>query len=230
MAPHLVIVGADKGGVGKTTIARTLRDYYQSHGMTARAFDGEHSAKHPVTGEVCGVLARFHPDAVIVNMRQSDDQVKVFDGLRSAQVTLLDLPAAQLSDTLRLLSELGFMDGVKEGRLRTSIIHVIGSNQASLDEISAVSRIVEGARHHLIANHINDSKFMGLTDDHRRVGAGLIAIGKLNELAADTVDRIGIGFAQFIADQSQSETLRGYVRAWLRRTFAAYDTAALNAL
>lgn len=29
--PAVVLVGADKGGVGKTTVARTLLDYFGAH-------------------------------------------------------------------------------------------------------------------------------------------------------------------------------------------------------
>ena len=29
--PALILVGADKGGVGKTTVARTLLDYFTAH-------------------------------------------------------------------------------------------------------------------------------------------------------------------------------------------------------
>src|ERR1700737_2706774 len=31
--PTVVIVGADKGGVGKTTVARTVLDYFKHHGV-----------------------------------------------------------------------------------------------------------------------------------------------------------------------------------------------------
>jgi MinD superfamily P-loop ATPase len=41
MKPVLVVVGADKGGVGKTTISRTLLDYLNSADMPTRAFDSE---------------------------------------------------------------------------------------------------------------------------------------------------------------------------------------------
>jgi MinD-like ATPase involved in chromosome partitioning or flagellar assembly len=221
MSPHVVIVGADKGGVGKTTISRTLMDYFAAHGITHRAFDTE-------TPD--GVLRRFHATKTkVVDLTASDDQMKVFDTLRETQVTLIDIRAGLLSRTLRTLSEIGFLDGVKEGRLRISVVHVIGSSQASFDEIQATAALVEGAKHHLVVNRINDSKFIGLSDDMKRVGAGAIEIAKLNELAADTVDRLGVGFDAFIADHGQSETLRGYVRAWLKRSFAAYDSAALNA-
>ena len=53
MNPTLVVVGADKGGVGKTTMSRLLLDYMASRGTPARAFDTEHPR---------GTLKRFHPD------------------------------------------------------------------------------------------------------------------------------------------------------------------------
>lgn len=218
MAPHVTIIGADKGGVGKTTIARTLMDYYRAHGIAVRAFDTEHPQ---------GVLQRFHPDKTeIVDLTGSDDQMKVFDHLRDAQVTLIDIRAGILSKTLSTLSEIGFLDGVKEGRLRISVIHVIGSNRASFDEIAATAAAVEGARHHVLLNHINGSKFIGLPP----LATTPIEISQLNELAADTVDRLGVGFQSYVSDIAQSETLRGYVRAWMGKTFRAYDAAGLNAL
>ena len=39
--PTVVVVGADKGGVGKTTVARTLLDYFTAHHVPIRAFDTE---------------------------------------------------------------------------------------------------------------------------------------------------------------------------------------------
>src|SRR6266436_2423705 len=39
--PAVVLIGADKGGVGKTVVARTLLDYFAHHRVRARAFDTE---------------------------------------------------------------------------------------------------------------------------------------------------------------------------------------------
>ncbi|MGH6853488.1 MAG: hypothetical protein ACREDJ_09930, partial [Methylocella sp.] len=39
--PAVIVVGADKGGVGKTTVARTLLDYFTAHQVPTRAFDSE---------------------------------------------------------------------------------------------------------------------------------------------------------------------------------------------
>ena len=51
--PAVIIVGADKGGVGKTTVARTLLDYFGAHQTPTRAFDTEAPR---------GTLHRFHPE------------------------------------------------------------------------------------------------------------------------------------------------------------------------
>ena len=39
--PAVILVGADKGGVGKTTVARALLDYFIAHNIPTRAFDTE---------------------------------------------------------------------------------------------------------------------------------------------------------------------------------------------
>jgi MinD superfamily P-loop ATPase len=67
--PTVVVVGADKGGVGKTTVARTLLDYFSAHHVPTRAFDTE-SPK--------GTLKRFHPEiSDIVDVTSVPDQMRI---------------------------------------------------------------------------------------------------------------------------------------------------------
>lgn len=54
MKPTLILVGADKGGVGKTTISRALLDYVARKNIMARAFDTENPR---------GTLHRFYPES-----------------------------------------------------------------------------------------------------------------------------------------------------------------------
>ncbi len=44
--PAVIVVGADKGGVGKTTVSRTLLDYFTAHHVPTRAFDTESPEGH----------------------------------------------------------------------------------------------------------------------------------------------------------------------------------------
>ena len=85
--PTVVVVGADKGGVGKTTVSRTLLDYFTAHHVPTRAFDTE-SPK--------GTLKLFHPDITdIVDVTSVADQMRIFDPLSStdASVTVIDVRA-----------------------------------------------------------------------------------------------------------------------------------------
>jgi hypothetical protein len=219
MMPLVVIVGADKGGVGKTTIARTLLDYFKAQGVTFRAFDTEAPQ---------GVLKRFFPDNTeVVDLTKSDGQMRVFDTLKTAQVTIIDVRAGLLSPTLRTLAEIGFLNGVREGRLNITVLHVLGSTQASFDEIKAMASLVEGSKHFLVTNHINDTTYLGLSEEMKKAGDGIIDIPKLNELAAEYVDTAGVSFENFIADETNSAVMRGYVKNWLGRVFQQFDAANL---
>jgi MinD-like ATPase involved in chromosome partitioning or flagellar assembly len=94
--PAVILVGADKGDVGKTTVARTLLDYFGAHQTPTRAFDTESPR---------GTLHRFHAEATeVVDMLSVADQMKIFDTLGStgASVTIIDTRAGLLSTTLRL--------------------------------------------------------------------------------------------------------------------------------
>src|SRR6267142_3427506 len=115
--PAVLIVGADKGGVGKTTVSRTLLDYFTAHQIPARAFDTEFPR---------GTLKRFHPDVTdIVDINLVSDQMKIFDTVNStdASVSLIDVRAGLLSPTLRALRNIGFIEAAKKGEI-TFVFHI----------------------------------------------------------------------------------------------------------
>jgi hypothetical protein len=107
------------------------------------------------------------------------------------------------------------------------VLHVLGSTQASFDEIKAMAALVEGSKHFLVTNHINDTAYSGLSDDLKKAGDGLIDIAKLNELAAEYVDTAGVSFDAFTANESNSTVIRGYIKNWMGRVFQAFDAARL---
>src|SRR5262245_886174 len=85
--PAIVLVGADKAGVGKTTISRSLLDYFSFRQVRARAFDTEVPR---------GTLKRFHPSVTdVVDITHVPDQMKIFDTVNSAEasVSLIDIRA-----------------------------------------------------------------------------------------------------------------------------------------
>ena len=155
--PAVIVVGADKGGVGKTTVSRTLLDYFSANNVLTRAFDTESPR---------GTLKRFHPDVTeIVDMTTTSDQMKIFDTLNavSPSVTVIDVRAGLLSPALASLRDIGFLDAAKSGQITFAVFHILGPSIASLDEIAETSSFMTGARYFLVKNFINRS-------EERRVG------------------------------------------------------------
>src|SRR5258708_13492087 len=109
--PVVIVVGADKGGVGKTTVSRTLLDYFSANNVPTRAFDTESPR---------GTLKRFHPEITeIVDMTTTSDQMKIFDTLNAAipSVTVIDVRAGLMSPALASLRDIGFLDPAQSAQI-----------------------------------------------------------------------------------------------------------------
>ena len=121
--PTVILIGADKGGVGKTTVARTLVDYLTAQGIPLRAFDTEAPK---------GALYRFHPKITeIVDVTEVPGQMRIFDTVSESNVTLIDVRAGLLSATLHTLRNIEFIDSAKNGTTHfrclpyTRLLHII---------------------------------------------------------------------------------------------------------
>jgi hypothetical protein len=151
--PAVIIVGADKGGVGKTTVARTLLDYFIAQQIPTRAFDTEAPR---------GTLKRFHPEvAEVVDMTLVADQMKIFDTLNSSEaaVTVIDVRAGLMSPTLKALRDIGFIEAAKKGQITFAVFHILGPSIASLDEIQETAAYLGDARYFMVKNYINNTHF-----------------------------------------------------------------------
>jgi hypothetical protein len=230
--PAVILVGADKGGVGKTTVSRALLDYFIAHNVPTRAFDTE-SPK--------GTLKRFHPDITeVVDMHSTADQMRVFDTLSSAQVTVIDIRAGLLSTTLRALRDIGFLEAAKKAQLTFTVFHILGPSIASLGEIDETAGFMDDAHYILVKNFINNTTFFEwdpatYNSYFKRIkGAAEITVPKLNEMACEQVEVASAPFVSFVANKdgkgdaaNYSFVLRGYVRHWLGNVWAEFDRVKL---
>jgi hypothetical protein len=233
--PAVIIVGADKGGVGKTTVARTLLDYFTAHQVPVRAFDTEAPR---------GTLKRFHPELTeVVDVALVADQMKIFDTLNSAEsaVTLIDVRAGLMSPTLKALRDIGFIDAAKKGQITFAVFHILGPTIASLDEITETAAYLGDARYFMVKNFINNTHFFEWDEaTHASYfkqikDAVELIIPKLNEMASEQVELASVPYLTFIANKKQSGepasysfVLRGYVRHWLGTVWAEYDRINLT--
>ena len=232
--PVVIMVGADKGGVGKTTVARTLLDYFSAHQIPTRAFDTEAPR---------GTLKRFHSGLTeVVDVTSVADQMKIFDTLGGGEpkVTVIDVRAGLLSPTLKAMTDIGFIDAAKKGQITFAVFHILGPSIASLDEIAATASSVGEAQYFLVKNFINNTTFFDwdpvtYNSYFRRIkGAKDLTVPKLNELACEQVEVASVPFVSFIGNKNaageaanNSFVLRGYVRHWLGNVWNEYDRVKL---
>jgi hypothetical protein len=224
--PLIIMVGADKGGVGKTTLARVLDDYVRTKGAARKVFD---------TQLPNGDLKRFAPAAHLIDIDNVDDQMRAFDTVEG--VTLVDLCAGRLSPTLATLNDVGMFDDVRKGTLAMALVHVIGPSVASLGEIAETAAAIGGGvRHFLVKNFINEGGFAEWEKDERfaallrNAEAHTITVPHLPARVADAVQHAGVSFEAFAANAEHKRMLTGYVRKWLSMCWTEFGRVGLGAM
>jgi hypothetical protein len=235
--PVVIVVGADKGGVGKTTVSRTLLDYFDANNIPTRAFDTESPR---------GTLKRFHPEITeIVDLTTTSDQMKIFDTLNAASpsVTVIDARAGLMSPALASLRDIGFLDAARSGQITFAVFHMLGPSIASLDEIAETANFMQGAKYFLVKNFVNDTHFFEWDKKtynlyfRKLQDATELSIPKLNEMAFEQVEVASVPFLKFIANKGVNDeaadysfVLRGYVRHWLMNVWQEFDRIKLTDL
>ena len=221
MKPTLILVGADKGGVGKTTVSRALLDFFACKNVLTRAFDTENPR---------GTLKRFYPAiAEIIDLGNVAHQMKLLDTMETSNVpvTIVDLKAGNMTYALDLFERIGVLEAARAGAFNLGLFHVIGPSIASLDEIAEIAHYLPGMNYVVARNFINETNFFEWdAATQRKYFAAIpkaqeIAVPKLNEMAYEQVDLSGVTFKDFIDNKANdgspgkfSFVLRGYVRKW----------------
>ena len=234
--PAVVLVGADKGGVGKTTVARALLDYFVAHNIPTRAFDTEAPK---------GTLKRFHPDITdVVDITSTADQMKIFDTLvKRRRQDHRDRhprrPAVQ--DAARRCATSASSTPRQRPRSRSRCSTCSAPRSPRSSEIRDTAAFMDDAHYILVKNFINNTTFFEWdpatynTYFKKIKDAHEITIPKLNEMACEQVELASVPYVSFVANKTAdgqsaafSFVLRGYVRHWLGNVWAEFDRVKLT--
>ena len=228
MEPHLVLIGADKGGVGKTMVSRVFIDYAASKGINPQIFDSE------------GGLSRYFPDAIKVDIETVPGKMQIFDSVPTSDLTVVDMRAAVLSKTLQDMRHAGLLDPVDRGNIKLWVLHVLGSSHQSLDEVLETNKqLGDGGAHVLIENKTSgESDFFKWDSAARnKFFAGWqgphnyhFEFPHLDARAAEDVDKAAQTFDAYIknTDKRNSDYLTRVVRHWRKQIFAKFDELRID--
>lgn len=220
--PVIVLVGADKGGVGKTTVARALADYLRA--LNPRLIDTQVPA---------GDFRGFYPTAEVLDVTATQAQMAIFDA--PVALTIIDVGAGLLARTLATLEKVGVLNDVRAGTVRLVLFYLLGPSVASLSEVVEANRTISGKLDlFFVKNHINATEYYGWEKD-ARFGEALLAmkprmidVPQLDEIAAETVQQRGQPFSDFVTDAVNSRILRGYVADWMTHVRAELDRVGIG--
>lgn len=225
MTATIIVIGADKGGVGKTMTARVLLDLMKARSVKVRAFDADYPG---------GDLSRFNTNASVVNIADIDDQMKVFDGITEDVLTVVDLPAGHLLTTIKTLDDARLLEDVRNGSMKMVLLHVLGPTIRSIGEIATAAAKIGNVKHLLVKNHISKdaSYFDWDTSDTKEILAQMrpkmIDLPYMSDRIRESLeksgpDKQGESFLEFLADQKESRTIKGLLKTWLETCWAEYD-------
>jgi hypothetical protein len=222
--PRLILTHGEKGGVGKTTVARLVADFLNSRNATYRAFDAEGAT---------GQLLRFHPaETSAVNVASAASVAPVLDYLMEPggrRLALVDLGARSGDEVKDWLYKGGALEEAEAARLGITVVYVLGGAVDSVGHLKeCFGALGRDVTYVVVKNYGVAGKFevydqSNVRKDLLAAGAREIAIPGLDGSVYQSVDRASLSFSAFADGQNAQfgYTERRYCRTWLRECFAA---------
>ena len=224
---HLHFIGGEKGGVGKSLVARILAQYLIDHGLPFTGYDTDKSH---------GALLRFYAgyaSPVVVDDINSLDRIVEAAAAAPDQRILVDL-AAQTQHALgQWIEDSGLIELAPDVGMRMTYWHVMDTGRDSVDLLRAwLDRFGGRMPLVLVQNALRGDRFDILDASGERaraeqMGAKVISIGRVQDATMQKIDDRSASFWAAI-HQTDGATLgmleRQRVKVWLARAYAQIAT------
>jgi hypothetical protein len=224
--PRLILTHGEKGGVGKTTVARVVADFLNSRKTSFRAFDAEGSL---------GQLLRFHKnETASVDVGDAASIAPVLDYVMDGagrRIALVDLGARSGDDLKNWLYRGGALEEAEGGRLGITVVYVLGGAVDSVGHLKeCFNALGRDVSYIVVKNFGVAAKFdiydqSNIRKDLLAIGAKEVSLPALDGSVYQAVDRSSLPFSAFAEAQGPDFgfTERRYCRTWLRESFAALE-------
>jgi hypothetical protein len=191
---NIHLIGGEKGGVGKSVVARVAAQYMIDRGIPFLGFDTDRSH---------GSLLRFYSDyssPVIVDRYESLDSIIEASAANPERRILVDL-AAQTHDALvRWMDDSGVLDMAGELSLSLHYWHVMDSGKDSVDLLKKLlDRFGSRLNYVIVLNQMRGENFDILDKSGEReralsLNARIISLRRLHEAVLAKIDAASCSF------------------------------------
>ncbi len=229
---HVHLIGGEKGGVGKSLVARLLAQYFIDHDMPFVGFDTDRSH---------GSLMRFYAgyaSPVLVDRYEALDTIIESSIDQPGRRVLVDL-AAQTHDPLaKWMDESGVLDLADVSGLAIHYWHVMDSGKDSVDLLKKLlDRFGHRLQYVLVRNQLRGDDFGQLEQSGEQaraqaLGAKVVDIKRLHDAVVQKIDAANSSFWAAKNSANQTGTKLGLMerqrlKLWLNHAYAEIEAAGV---
>ena len=229
---NIHLIGGEKGGVGKSLVARLVAQYMIDHNMPFLGFDSDRSH---------GALLRFYggyASPVLIDSYESLDAIVEATTVNPDRRVLVDLAAQTQERLTQWMDDSQLLEVAPELGLHIRYWHVM---DAGKDSVDLLKRLLDrhGAKlnYVLVLNEIrgDDFRILDKSGEKERalaLGATVIQLKRLHEVSMIKIDASSSSFWA-VANKAEGDTSglglleRQRVKVWLRNSFAEIAKAGV---
>ena len=222
---NIHLIGGEKGGVGKSLVARLVAQYFIDHSIPFLGFDSDRSH---------GALLRFYAgyaSPVVVNQYDSLDAIVEAATEQPERRILVDLAAQTQQSVTNWMDESQLLELAPELGLHIRYWHVMDTGKDSVDLLRRLlDRYEQRLNYVLVQNQLRGEEFgilkqSGQLERARGWGAEVITVKRLQEATVTKIDANSSSFwAASQSDEKSSARLglleRQRLRNWLKSAFS----------
>lgn len=225
-------IGGEKGGVGKSVVARVLAQYFIDHELPFTGFDTDRSH---------GSLLRFYSDyasPVVVDRYESMDAIVEAAIEHPEKRILVDLAAQTHEPLVKWMDESGVLDMTGEVGVSLHYWHVMDSGKDSVDLLKKLfDRFDSRLNYVLVLNQLRGDNFdqfekSGEKQRARELNARVVTLKRLHEPVIAKIDE---GSTSFWAAKNRSTPdgkglgllERQRVKIWLKHAYEEIGRAGV---
>lgn len=226
------LIGGEKGGVGKSMVARLLAQYFIDHAMPFTGYDTDRSH---------GALLRYYAgyaSPVQADRYEALDAIIETAAEQPGQRVLVDLAAQTHAPLVKWMDESGVLDLAELNGMALHYWHVMDSGRDSVDLLARLlDQFGTRLRYVLVKNQIRGDDFSQLEKSGelgraKAFGAQVITLKHLHDPVVQKIDAANASFwaARNVTDKTGpglGMMERQRLKMWLAHAMGEIDTIAV---
>jgi hypothetical protein len=226
MTTNIHLIGGEKGGVGKSLVARILAQYMIDKELPFLGFDTDRSH---------GALMRFYAgyaSPILVDRYEALDSIIEAAVEQPGRRILVDLAAQTHDPLVKWMDDAGVVNLADEMGLDLYYWHVMDSGKDSVDLLKKLlDRFGTGLKYVLVRNQVRGNDFSVLEQSGEQaraqaLGAKIVSVKRLHEGVINKIDSGSSSFWK--AKTSEKDGGLGLmdrqrVKMWLRDAYREMD-------